>query len=68
MQKSSRYGIGIPESAEGEIIASDWAAGFLDVVALRPKAWEPLIEDDRAGIMDVADPTAQWRCGTQPRT
>jgi len=39
------------EGPEGEVIASDWAAGFLDAVALRRKAWEPLIEDDRAGIM-----------------
>ena len=36
---------------EDEVIASDWAAGFLDAVALRLKAWEPLITDDRAGIM-----------------
>ena len=33
------------------MVASDWAAGFLDAVALRRKAWEPLIADDRAGIM-----------------
>jgi uncharacterized protein len=39
------------EGPEGEVIASDWAAGFLDAVALRKKAWEPLIEHDRAGIM-----------------
>jgi uncharacterized protein len=39
------------EGPDGEIIASDWVAGFLDAVALNPKAWEPLIEDDRAGIM-----------------
>ena len=39
------------EGPDGEIIASDWVAGFLDAVALRPKAWEPLIEDGRAGIM-----------------
>jgi uncharacterized protein len=39
------------EGPEGEVIASDWAAGFLDAVALRTKAWEPLIEHDRAGIM-----------------
>jgi uncharacterized protein len=38
------------EGPKGEVIASDWAAGFLDAVALRTKAWEPLIED-RAGIM-----------------
>ena len=36
---------------EGEVIASDWAAGFLDAVALRAKAWEPLITHDQAGIM-----------------
>jgi len=35
---------------EDEVIASDWAAGFIDAVALRPKAWEPLITHDRAGI------------------
>jgi uncharacterized protein len=39
------------EGPEGEVIASDWAAGFLDAVALRTKAWEPLIAHDRAGIM-----------------
>jgi uncharacterized protein len=39
------------EGPEGEVIASDWACGFLDAVALRPKAWEPLINDHRAGIM-----------------
>jgi uncharacterized protein len=39
------------EGPEDEVIASDWAAGFLDAVALRPKAWEPLITHDRAGIM-----------------
>jgi uncharacterized protein len=33
------------EGPEGEVIASDWAGGFLDAVALRP------IEHDRAGIM-----------------
>jgi uncharacterized protein len=39
------------EGPEGEVIASDWAAGFLDAVALRSNAWEPLITHDRAGIM-----------------
>ena len=39
------------ESQESEIVASDWVAGFLDAVALRSKAWEPLIEDEQAGIM-----------------
>ena len=39
------------EGLEGEVIASDWAGGFLDAVALRPKACEPLIESDNAGIL-----------------
>ena len=39
------------EGPEGEVIASDWAGGFLDAVALRAQAWKPLIEDDRAGIL-----------------
>ena len=33
------------------MIASDWAGGFFDAVALRPTAWEPLIRHRRAGIM-----------------
>jgi uncharacterized protein len=41
------------EGPEGEVIASDWAAGFLDAVALRRKAWEPLIEHHRAGMLMV---------------
>ena len=39
------------EGPEGQVIASDWAAGFLDAVALRPQAWKPLIEDDHARIL-----------------
>ena len=39
------------EGPEGEVIASDWAGGFLDAVALRTQAWKPLIEDRRAGIL-----------------
>ena len=39
------------EGPEGDVIASDWAGGFLDAVALRTQAWRPLIEDDRAGIL-----------------
>jgi uncharacterized protein len=38
------------EGPEGNVIASDWAAGFLDAVALRPEAWKPLLEDDEAGM------------------
>ena len=33
------------------MIASDWAGGFLDAVALRPLAWKPLVEDDGASIL-----------------
>ena len=39
------------EGPEGEVIASDWAGGFLDAVALRPLAWRPLIEDSRSGVL-----------------
>jgi uncharacterized protein len=39
------------EGPEGEVIASDWAGGFLDAVALRAQAWRPLIGDDRTGIL-----------------
>src|ERR1700693_2366497 len=39
------------EGLEGEVIASDWAGGFIDAVALRPTAWKPLIESDGAGIL-----------------
>jgi uncharacterized protein len=39
------------EGPEGEVIASDWAGGFLDAVALRPLAWKPLVEDGRASIL-----------------
>jgi uncharacterized protein len=41
------------EGPEGDVIASDWAGGFLDAVALRPKAWKPLMEDDRAATLTV---------------
>jgi uncharacterized protein len=36
------------EGPEGEVIASDWAGGFLDAVALRSGAWRPLLDDDGA--------------------
>jgi uncharacterized protein len=39
------------EGPEGVVIASDWAGGFLDAVALRPMAWKPLMEHDCAGIL-----------------
>jgi uncharacterized protein len=39
------------EGPIGEVIASDWAGDFLYAVALRPTAWEPLMEDDRGILM-----------------
>jgi len=39
------------EGPNGEVVATDWAGGFLDAVALRPKAWERLIKDREDGIM-----------------
>jgi uncharacterized protein len=57
------------EGPEGAIVASDRAGGFLDAVTLRPQAWKPLMEDNRAGVlmaplfllngdMEIADGTA----------
>jgi uncharacterized protein len=39
------------EGPNGEVIASDWAGGFPDAVALRPKAWVRLLIDRQAKIM-----------------
>ncbi len=39
------------EGPEGAVNASDWADGFIDAVALRPTAWEPLMEHDCASIL-----------------
>jgi len=39
------------EGPEGEVIASDWAGGFLDAVALRPTEWEALIRHRRGRMM-----------------
>jgi uncharacterized protein len=39
------------DGPNGEVIASDWAGGFLDAVALRPKAWVRLFIDRQAKIM-----------------
>jgi uncharacterized protein len=38
---------------EGEVIASDWAGGFLDTVTLRPMAWKPLLDHERSGMLMV---------------
>src|SRR5665213_2879734 len=39
------------EEPEGKVIASDWAAGFLGAIALRPEAWKRLIRHRQAGIL-----------------
>jgi uncharacterized protein len=39
------------EGPEGEVIAADWAEGFLDAIRLRPEAWRPLLDDPEAIIM-----------------
>jgi uncharacterized protein len=36
------------EGPDGRVIVSDWAAGFLDAVAVRPQAWEPLVRHPEA--------------------
>ena len=36
------------ETSQGDKFVTDWAAGFLDAVALRRKAWEPLFDHRRA--------------------
>ena len=41
------------EGPDGGLIVTDWAAGFLDAVALRAKAWEPLIRHGEAGVLMV---------------
>jgi uncharacterized protein len=41
------------EGPDGQAIVTDWAAGFLDAVRLRPRAWEPLIRHGEAGVLMV---------------
>lgn len=36
------------ETAQGDKIVTDWAAGFLDAVSLRRTAWQPLFNHRRA--------------------
>jgi uncharacterized protein len=36
---------------DGQAIVTDWAAGFLDAVMLRPTAWEPLVRHSEAGAL-----------------
>jgi uncharacterized protein len=39
------------EGPDGEVIAADWAEGFVDAIRLRPEAWRPLLEDREALIL-----------------
>ena len=39
------------EGPEGEVVVTDWAAGFLQAVRLRPRAWEPLIRHQEASAL-----------------
>ena len=39
------------EEPKGEVIVTDWAAGFLDAVGLRPRAWEPLLRHEEASAL-----------------
>jgi uncharacterized protein len=41
------------EGPGGEIIADDWAAGFLNAVKLRTMAWEPLVADQQAQALII---------------
>ena len=36
---------------DGRVVVADWAAGFLDAVMLRPKAWEPLVRHSEASAL-----------------
>ena len=36
---------------DGGVVVTDWAAGFLDAVLLRPKAWEPLVRQSEASAL-----------------
>lgn len=38
---------------DGDVVVTDWAAGFLDAIKLRHKAWEPLFKDREARILLV---------------
>ena len=51
------------ETTDGEVEASDWAAGFMEGVRLRPQAWAPLLDSDHdrpligaiAAVLDDAE-------------
>ena len=39
------------EDVTGTTIAEDWAAGFMQAVALRPRAWDPVLAGDSASLL-----------------
>jgi uncharacterized protein len=39
------------EGPDGEVIAADWAEGFVDAIRLRPEAWQQLVEDPEALVL-----------------
>ncbi|MBI5121295.1 MAG: UPF0149 family protein [Rhodospirillales bacterium] len=39
------------ETAQGTLIAADWAEGFMQAVQMRPLAWKELYEDEDACLM-----------------
>jgi uncharacterized protein len=39
------------QDATGNRITEDWAVGFMQAVALRPEAWEPVLSDDETAMM-----------------
>lgn len=38
------------ETDDGPPDVTDWAAGFLEALALRPDAWQPLLDDSKAHV------------------
>jgi uncharacterized protein len=59
----------------GEVIVTDWAAGFLEAVEMRRAAWEPLFSHRKAKLLveplvilgddsvhdDERDPSDRWK-------
>jgi len=41
----------IMETPGGDVIAADWAEGFMDAVTLRPAAWAPLLKSQKDGAL-----------------
>jgi uncharacterized protein len=41
------------EGPEGKVIVTDWAAGFLNAMKLRAKAWGPLLQHKKARLLII---------------